>query len=62
MHAIEYGYQVYTANSMYYSQRGKALAHPFSDIMEGKTKVDNRSGDEIAGDVINRLGLKVRRA
>ena len=40
--------------------RGETLKYEYADLLKGELpKEDNRSGDEIAADVINSIGLKV---
>ena len=46
------------ANGIYLYGQGKAYGVSYTDILSPK-KIDDRSGDEIAADVIKRLGLKV---
>ena len=51
---------MYMSSTLYWQSRGKGLAHAYKDIIYGTTKEDDRSGDEIAADVIAKLGLKVK--
>lgn len=54
----ELAFRNYIADSMFVHGQGKYLTERLHDIMN--RKIDNRSGDEIAADVIHRLGLKVQ--
>lgn len=54
----EVAYRVYVADSLYYQAENKQLTKRYMDIIRPKP-VDTRTGDEIALDVITRLGLKV---
>lgn len=47
----------YTADSLYYSAQEKRLSIRYNDLLK-KKKVDNRSGDEIVKDVMERGGLR----
>lgn len=51
-------YRIYITDSLYANGQGKALTARYYDLIHPK-EIDPRSGDEIALDVINRLGLKV---
>lgn len=51
-------YRAYVTDMMYYNNQNKTLTARYIDILENKP-TDDRSGDEIAADVITRLGLKV---
>ena len=51
-------YRIYITDSLYYEAQGKALTQRYIDIIH-PAPVDPRSGDEIAMDVIGRLGLQV---
>ena len=47
-------------NSVRGIARGESLKYEYVDLLKGDLpKEDNRSGDEIAADVINSIGLKV---
>ena len=48
----------YVADSMFYSTQQKSLTERYSDIMKKPFKSDNRSGDEIVQDVMERGGLR----
>lgn len=44
---------------MYFAGQNKALAKRYTDVINpSKAVVDDRTGDEVARDVIERLGLK----
>ena len=58
MYEEELAYRVYIADSLFYSADNKKLVKRYSDVIR-PAPVDNRTGDEIALDVINRLGLRV---
>lgn len=58
LHQEEVAYRIYVTDSLFYSAENKKLVKRYIDIINPRP-VDNRSGDEIALDVINRLGLKV---
>ena len=49
----------YMASILYWQGHGKTLTVTYEDYRHPKP-VDDRTGDEIALDVINRLGLKLR--
>ena len=50
------------SNALYYQSRGKMPTKTFAQIIGlEKSEEDNRSGDEIALDVVNKLGLEVQR-
>lgn len=49
-------YRVYVADSLYCAPRNKQLNKRYAEIID-RTKVDTRSGDEIAAEVIERAGL-----
>lgn len=62
LHLEEKIYKVYMSNALYYQSRGKTPTKTFAQIIGlDKVEEDNRSGDEIALDVVNRLGLEVQR-
>lgn len=48
----------YVADSLFYSSQDMRLTQRYAELLERKP-VDRRSGDEIARDVINKIGLKV---
>ena len=51
-------FRQYMADSLYYNARQQTLVNRYSEWLDVKT-VDDRTGDEIAEDVVSRLGLKV---
>lgn len=53
-------YRIYLTDSLYYMARQKGLVKRWIDIVQ-PPEMDNRSGDEIAADVINRIGLTWRK-
>lgn len=53
-----YAYRIYITDSLFYQAQQQRLTSRYVDIIKPQ-KIDNRSGDEIALDVIERLGLKV---
>lgn len=56
----ETAFRVYVSDSLYYSAREQMLTNRYSDMIGKKqAKEDNRSGEEIAADVIKRAGLVV---
>lgn len=52
-------YRFYISDELYYSGRNKTHTNTFRELMNPKL-MDNRSGDEIAEDVIKRAGLVVK--
>lgn len=59
-------YQIYVTDSLQTIAEntakfagGKVLQVRFADVLETKKKVEQKTGDEIAADVIKRAGLKV---
>lgn len=51
-------YHKYVADSLYCLQVGdRQMNNAYSDIVDNK--IDTRSGEEIAADIIKRAGLKV---
>ena len=53
-------YRIYITDSLYCIGRNKMLEKRYYDVIN-PPKIDNRSGNEIAVDVIQRLGLKVEK-
>lgn len=51
-------YRIYITDSMYYKAQNKYITVRYYDLLQPK-ELDDRTGDEIAQDVINRLGLIV---
>lgn len=58
-HVEEVKYRNYVADILYWRGQGKTLTITYNDFIHPKP-VDNRTGDEIALDVIHNLGLKLR--
>lgn len=58
-HVEEDNFRNYMANILYWQGQGKTLTISYDEYTHPKP-VDNRTGDEIASDVINGLGLKLR--
>jgi len=54
----ELAYRIYITDSLYYQSDNKRLTTRYVDMITPK-KVDRRTGDEIASDVINKLGLRI---
>lgn len=55
----EQTFRTYISDTLYYHERQMALTVRYGELLNNGPKADNRSGDEIAKDVITRLGLKV---
>ena len=51
-------FRVYVAECLHLEPQGKYLTEHYYDIITPK-KVDNRSADEIAADIIRKAGLKI---
>ena len=59
--AEEYAYRVYMTDSAQLAVENKYITRRWCEIMEDTKKpVDNRTGDEVAADVIKRLGLSLK--
>lgn len=55
----ERAYRIYVTDMLFYQCKGEMLAYRYADLLNGKTfENDQRTGDEIAKDVIERCGLK----
>lgn len=52
-------YRIYITDSLYAFGQGKVMSERFINLIKSEES-DGRSGDEVAADVINRLGLKVK--
>ena len=53
-------FRVYLSESVRLMAQGKWLKEPFLSIVNGGSEAeDTRGGDEIAADIIERMGLKV---
>lgn len=55
----ETAYRIFVTESLALIPQNKYLQNKYIDMIQIK-HTDNRSGDEIARDVINRIGLKVK--
>lgn len=53
-------YRIYITDSLFYMGENKRLTKRYAEALKPQ-KIDNRSGDEIALDVIKRLNLKVEK-
>lgn len=53
----EEAYRIYITDAIYYYARKQVLNYRYSELFE-KMNVDNRTGDEVAADIINRIGLR----
>ena len=51
-------YRFYVTRSLQLVPQNKYISTSFDELLKPK-KVDNRTGDEIAADIIRRAGLKV---
>ena len=55
-------YRIYITDGLWAITNKGTLTERYKDLLKKKPqKVDNRSGNEIAADVIQRLGLKVQK-
>lgn len=58
--ARERAYRIYICESLFAHGENKRLSMHYADMIKrGNRKVDNRTGDEIAIDVIQRFGLRI---
>ena len=55
----EVAYKFYMSDLLFFQARGKTQEKRFADLFFNKEKIDPRSADEIALDVIKRAGLHV---
>lgn len=58
-HVEEVKYRNYVADILYWRGQGQTLTITYDEFLHPKP-VDNRTGDEIALEVISTLGLKLR--
>ncbi len=58
-HVEDEKFRTYMASILYWNGQGKTLSITYDEYKHPKP-VDNRTGDEIALDIINKLGLKLR--
>lgn len=52
-------YRNYIADSFYYQARQQGMTKKYSELLNDAKNVDNRTGNEIAEDIIKKLNLKV---
>lgn len=52
-------FRIYVTDSLFYQSQEKRLSKRYADIIMINESVDDRSGDEIALDIIARFGLEV---
>jgi len=57
-HINEVGYRIYITDCLQNAPQGKFLQKRYADVA-GLIKQDERSGDEIATELIKELGLKI---
>lgn len=55
----EEAYRIYITDSIYFYARKQALDYRYSELFV-KKNIDNRTGDEVASDIINRIGLRFK--
>lgn len=55
--AREWGYKYYVSDSLQCIPQNKYMAHSLREVLQPAHKVDKRSGDDIAMDVIRKAGL-----
>lgn len=53
-------YRIYVTDSLHLSGQNKYLTHRWLDMVKRKQAEDNRSGEEIAADIISRHGLRLK--
>ena len=58
-HERDLAYRIYVCDSLWASGNERRLDLRFAEMLKPKAPNDERSGAEIAVDVIGRLGLKV---
>ena len=56
-HMDDMGYRIYVTDCLQTAPQNKYITVRYADLIK-KQEVDNRSGDEIAAQVINELGLR----
>lgn len=56
----ELAYRIYITDTLYYRSDNKKLTKRYVDMIAKSKPQDTRSGDEIAEEIINKLGLKVK--
>lgn len=57
-HQRDTAYRFYVTDGMYLHGKGQTFGSRFCDLIRPRI-TDTRSGDEIAADVIERLGLQI---
>lgn len=59
-HSRDEAFRVYVAESLRLAPQGRALTKPYTGVLASLMEMpDTRTGEEIAADVITRLGLGV---
>lgn len=58
-HQRDMAYRSYVCTSLQNIPQNKYISKPYDEIIQA-AKVDERSGDEVAEDVVKRLGLKFK--
>ena len=59
-HLRDEAFRVYVAESLRLAPQGRALVKPYAEVVASLgERPDTRTGEEIAADVITRLGLEV---
>lgn len=58
-HVEDEKFRTYMASILYWQGQGKTLTVTYDEFKNPKP-VDTRNGDEIANDVINEIGLKLK--
>ncbi len=51
-------YRIYVTDSIYYRNQNKALSERYIDLI--RHKVDDRDGDEIVAEIIQKAGLNLK--
>ena len=59
-HQREAVYRSYVCTSLQNIPQNKYISKPYDEIIQPTAQADGRSGDEVAADVMNRLGLKFK--
>ena len=59
-HQRDKAYRVYITDTLYYQSQNKHLTQRYIDVITPK-KIDTRSADEIAADIIKRAGLTLKK-
>ena len=53
-------YRIYVSRSLQLAPQNKYMQKDYVELLKSSERRDNRSGDEIASDIITRAGLKFR--